>query len=305
MRTIKLTHEQHRIWRTNAAPTAEGELGARDKLKKELLERTEGHTFRLMSPMARFLGTVRGENSSAGTGTLGNLSGVPAPDSCVCKGFAGTRPGEHHDVCQHRAAWNAWVARQGAAAPSAPNLNPGMTVVSQKVAPPMNTQPQVKHMMVPKQVSPHSPPIRTGTVPVNSNVNNLVVQPQAVAPAVIVMISPEQCDCRQFTKPSDADPKQHHFICEHYDKWKTAHPTAVTPPSDEEPTHADTEKPPPPEEHLVLVDLDTRAVLRDATAEEIETARAEEEKTGSPIITLDDVVYGVVNAPVKENVVTP
>jgi hypothetical protein len=302
MRKNKHTHDQFRIWRSNAPATEENGLTAREAIKKELLERNDGLAFRLRSPMGPFLCTVRGENNSPGSLPMA-ANGAPSPDACLCKQFAGTEPGKHHAVCQHRAAWEAAspAVKLGAAAP-APNLNPGMTVTTQKVMAPIDTTPKVQHMQVAKQVSMHQAPIKTAGAPVASQALP-AAPPVPVGVAVmlpaIALISPEQCDCRAFAKPSDADPKQHHFVCQHFEKWKTAHPTQT--PSEHE-TLRDTE-PPTPDEHTadyVLVDLDSRAVLRDATSEEVTTAREEEAKNGSPIITIDDGVYAVVERPIQQ-----
>jgi hypothetical protein len=40
--------------------------------------------------------------------------------------------------------------------------------------------------------------------------------------------------------------------------------------------------------------LNTRSILRDATGEEIETAHAEEQKSGTPFVTVDETMYAVV-----------
>ncbi len=150
--------------------------------------------------------------------------------------------------------------------------------------------------------------IPTTNAPVASSVNSPVLAPvassgvptkivelpkvQAQVQAVVALIPPEQCDCRHFAKPKEADPNQHHFVCQHFDKWKSAHPTVES-----SAPLSDTEKPPPSD--LVLVDLDTRAILRDATSDEIELSHAEEIKTGSPLVTLDEKVYAVVPRPIE------
>lgn len=306
MRTIKLTREQFRIWRLNTpTTTVEGPegpqvvLGGRDQLKKELLESNGNLTFKLMTPMTRFLGTVRGENSTVGSAPMGTQNGAPSPESCVCKQYAGTRPGEHHDVCQHRQAWEN--GKGISMMQPATNLNPAMNVVTQRVAPPIDTTPRVQHMQVPAAASTAPLQMPTTHLAVRGGRRDISTVPAPLpagvvvqVPAVVALIPPEQCDCRQFAKPSDADPNQHHFICQNYDKWKTAHPT-VKP--EDVVTTADTEKPPSPELDYVLADLDTQTVLRAATSEEVELARVEEEKTGSPIVTLDEGVYAVVPQP--------
>lgn len=235
-------------------------------------------------------------------------NGAPSPEACLCKQFAGTEPGKHHAICQHRAAWELGSKAVVQTATPAPNLNPGMTVTTQKVMAPIDTTPKVQHMQVPQQVSMHQAPIRTSGAPIASQAMPAVsATPVAVvqAVAVVALISPEQCECRAFAKPRDADPKQHHFVCQHFEKWKTAHPTPIPLEPGEE--ARDTEKPPPEEQaaDYVLVDLDSRAVLRDATSEEVTSAREEEAKSGSPIITLDDGVYAVVERPVPQASAAP
>ncbi len=301
MRTIKLTHEQFRIWRKNAPAASENELSDREKMKKELLERNSGQTFRLRSPMGPFIGTVRGENNSSSSIPMA-ANGAPSPDACLCKQFAGTVPGAHHPICQHRAAWEMGNKAVVQTSLSAPNLNPAMTVTTQKVMAPIDTTPRVQHMQVPKQVPMHQQPIRTSDAPVASQALPTVsASPVAVVqvPAVIALIPPDQCDCRHFAKPSDADHAQHHFVCQHFEKWRIAHPTPK-PDAEASVVQRDTEKPPAEEGEHVLVDLDTQSVLREATSEEVDRAREEENKNGSPIITLDEGVYAVVQRPVTQ-----
>ncbi len=300
MRTIKLNKEQFRIWRVNAPTTEENGLGARDLLKKQLLEQNNGLSFRLRSPMGPFIGTVRGENSTVSGAPMGTPNGAPAPESCLCKDFAGTKPGSHHPICQHRQAWEN--GRGLTITQPETNLNPAMNVTSQRVAAPIDTTPRVQHMQVPQAQRAHPAMIPTTNAPVASSVNSpiptkVVELPkvQAQVQAVVALISPEQCDCRQFAKPTGADPKQHHFVCPHFDKWKAAHPDSPLVEPGQVATAGDTEKPPPSD--MVLVDLDTQTVLRDATSEEIASARAEESKTGTPLVTLDEHVYGVVPRP--------
>lgn len=306
MRTIKLTHPQFREWRLNELAGPENPIGARDRIRKELLERNGGLSYRLMSPMGRFIGTVRGENSSPATGGY-SQNGAPSPDSCVCKAYAGTPEGKHHPVCQHRAAWEAGQQPVTIAAQApASNLNPAMNVMQQRVAPQLDTSPKVQHMSVPKQVSPHAIPVGVTNKPVPSQSLPAMAVPAAPVPvvqvpAVVALIPPEQCDCRHFAKPAGSDPKQHHFVCEHFEKWKISHPTPEA-----EPTR-DTEKPPATEMAInrdeidyVLVDLDSRRILRDATSDEVASAQAEEAKNGSPLVTLDEGVYAVVERPAPE-----
>lgn len=296
MRTLKLSRDEFRIWRENQGD-------GREILRKALLERNGGHSFRLMSPMARFIGTVRGENSVVSAAPMGVQNNAPSPDTCVCKAYAGTEPGKHHPVCQFR---NAWENSRGINMQTVPNLNPAMAVVSQRVAAPLDTTPRVQHMMVPKEVPAHAAHMKTTQAAVASQHAPMINSaPQVVVqvPAIVALIPPEQCDCRQFTKPSGHDPKQHHVICAHFDKWRTAHPTVQS--TNEVPDLDTSDTEPPQAIDFVLADLDTQEVLRTATSEEVELARVQEEKTGSPLIRIEDKIYGVVERPKSTASVAP
>jgi len=301
MKIIKLTREEHRAWRDNAA-------GQRDTLRRELLERSGGEPFRLMSSNGRFLGTVRDEkNTHVGT-TASVKNAMYAPENCLCKQYAGTPPGQHHPICQFKAKWEAARAYAGAV-PAVPGLMPGMGVQHMNAGKPAPVGTGVQHMMVPKQVSLRAPAISTAN------------HAPSVPTIVVTTPPPDQCACREFTKDPKHDPKQHHVICQHFDRWKLQHPTvnvndapsAPSTPAEVDERDTDTKIPvaaahdtevPPPETDFVLVDLNTQAVLRDATGEEIQSAQAEEKKSGTPFVTVDETLFAVVpraSVPSHEN----
>lgn len=270
MRTIKLSRDQFRIWRGNDAET-------RDALRKEMLDKNGQETFRLMSPNARFLGTVRGEKSVISGAPMGVQSGAPSPDACACKAYAGTPKGQHHPVCQFK---NPWENSKGIKIQEV--ANPSRSVTHTQVSRPIGPNPTVQHFSVPTEGGGTS-----GHIP--------TIQP-AIKPR---MISPTQCDCAKFTKPVDADPNQHHFVCQHFEAWKIAHPPAspLAPrdkPDSQSENIPDTE---PPSPVYVLVDLDSKLIMREATSEEVQTAHAEEEKGSGPFVTVDEVIYAVVPRP--------
>lgn len=292
MKIIKLNREEHRAWRDNAA-------GQRDTMRKELLERSGGEPFRLMSSNGRFLGTVRSEKNTH-VGTAASVkNAMYAPENCLCKQYAGTPEGQHHAICQFKAKWEAARAYAGAV-PPVPGMMPGMGVQHMRTAQPQPPTNGVVHMSVPKQVSLHQPHIPTPTT--------------AVATTVITTLPPDQCPCREFTKDPKHDPKQHHVICEHFDRWKMQHPTVnvnATPEVDERDTDTkipvatahDTEVPPADLDY-VLVDLNTQKVLRDATGEEVKTALDTEALSGTPFVTVDETLFAVVpraSVPSHEN----
>lgn len=271
MRTIKLSRDQFRIWRGNDAET-------RDALRKEMLDKNGQETFRLMSPNARFLGTVRGEKSVISGAPMGVQSGAPSPEACACKAYAGTPKGQHHPVCQFK---NPWENSKGIKIQEV--ANPSRSVTHTQVSRPIGPNPTVQHFSVPTEGGGTS-----GHIP--------TIQP-AIKPR---MISPTQCDCAKFTKPVDADPNQHHFVCQHFESWKIAHPTSTPEQAEKAAASAaeslvsdatpDTEPPPV----YVLVDLDSKLIMREATSEEVEIAHAEESAGSGPFVTVDEVIYAVV-----------
>lgn len=286
MKMIKLTRDQHRAWRENAP-------GARDELRKTLLATNDGQPFRLMSSSGRFLGAVRGEKNTH-TGTAKNVkNAMYAPENCQCRQFAGTPAGQHHPICQFKAKWEQAQLYAGTV-PQVPGLLPGMGVQHMNTAAPAAPTNGVVHMQVAKQVGLHQPAIPT---------------PMASPPVMVVTTPPpDQCECRSFTKDPKHDPKQHHVICAHFDRWKMLHPTVVETTAVETENGHDTEPripvvavhdtiKPPADDALVdfvLVDLNSQKVLRDATGEEIASASAEEERSGSPFVKIDDTLYAVV-----------
>lgn len=285
MRTIKLTRDEYRSWRENAD-------GAREKLKELLLIRTEGETLRLMAPSARFMGTIKGTSGGPVSGApTGVQNGAPSPESCVCIGYAGTVPGKHHQVCQHRVAWES---SRGVVTQIVKDTN---NVVTHANVGAQISRGAATHFEVPKQIP--NPQVQHFNLPTRNPRGRATpgVAVPHIVPTVVALIPPNLCDCAKFTKPSDADPNQHHFVCQNYEKWKTAHPTVIATAAaaapvaelEEASAHHDTEPPPT----YVLTDLETRVVMREATSDEVIEAHAAEEATGSPIITVDDASYAV------------
>jgi hypothetical protein len=97
-------------------------------------------------------------------------------------------------------------------------------------------------------------------------------KPQTL-PASITIPDPEDCVCLAWEKPPEADPKQHHPICEWHDRWRKKMQGV---------------------EGMFIIDLDSGEALRPASSEEIEQAKeAEEEHGGAPIVDIGGKSYGV------------
>jgi hypothetical protein len=86
--------------------------------------------------------------------------------------------------------------------------------------------------------------------------------------------SPAECHCKNFAmpdgsvKPADV----HHPICEFKEAWESANPTG---------------------EKFFIVNLETLAVMREATVEEASQAEAEEAVSGVMTVTIDGTTFGV------------
>lgn len=310
MRTIKLTREEFRLWRANEGTD-------REDLKKAILEQNGGQSYRLLSPMSRYMGAVKGENSVVSDAPMGLPNGAPSPEACVCRSYAGTPKGQHHQVCVNRIPWEQ---SKGVKRIEVPQPFSNLAVTHLNIQKPIGSsgpEAAVKHFAVPKQISLSAQPMPTGIPALThkgeegSGKRKSVLEvlakrePRVMAPAPINphsvvkapgTVPPEACDCAKFTKPSGSDPNQHHFVCPQYEAWKITHPTpapgAETPATEEPEEVRDTEPPPPVT--YVVADLDTQAVLRLATSEEVNEARAAEEASGAPLITVDEKVYAVI-----------
>lgn len=349
MKTIKLTTQETRDWR------GAGEE-ARENIRSALLERNGGVTFKLQSSTGRMLGTVHGTNNIVSGAALGSGNTAPSPASCPCQAYAGTVKGEHHPVCVHR---NSWSQGQGITIQNVQGQHAGATHMN--VSKPIGTPSGVQHFAVPRLVDGSPNPIAT--------------------PAVMSLRSPNDCECKAYAKPANADLHQHHYLCPYHDVWKAAHPSgpkplpstvdleqqrrerrkplptlaennemranitrdiargkkpqtpaqeaehvkngatpnpdtqmvevdrtapvvALAPPDDVESRgdaddHGDTEPPPAPGKRYGIFDLDTRAYMREAIPQEVEEGLIEEQKTGVPLVTIDDQQYAMLEVQFK------
>lgn len=269
MQKHRLTREEMRVWREN-------QPGERDKLLKNIADKYDVHKIFVMTPSNKFLKSLRKpEFASADNAAIGTTAGavVPSPEACACKAYAGTKKGEHHPVCQFAAAWKQ---KRG-------TLTKVVALPTQGVTHMMAMKPRasdinrVMHQKVAQ--GPYAPAPKA--------------KPAVVKPAVP---SPTECVCKNFAKPKEHDETQHHFMCEFHDLWKkhvTEHAQASVATTTNEPQQEAASS----EEQLVIFDIETKTVMRDATPEEISEARAEEERTGSPLIRIDDKIYGVISPP--------
>jgi len=148
----------------------------------------------------------------------------------------------------------------------------------------------VQHLSVPKQSTgqPNALQVPGSAAAKHDGMQHggIISRPKALpppSPVTPTVMSPDICVCKDFPWPKgERDPKSHHPICMHYDAWRSANPE--TPEAT-------------PKEKLYLLDLDTKTVMREATMEEVQESEEEEKRSGTPMVKIDDKLYGVVSPP--------
>jgi len=255
---------------------------SRQIMKEQLL--AEHGDVQVRAPNGRIIATVR-DPEKRRVSLAESQQVAPSPERCDCAQWGEKHPGRHHAVCQ----WNRY----------APEAQRGDVPAATQVV----GQPVV--MKLSEVAGPQGP--ETVTKP-----PALGRQPSAVAfaapiPSVALpsVPDPRHCTCSSWLSPDGTRPEArsgHHPICQHFEPWQRLHPTAPEPAPLPPPTvvltEALTEVSKPEEEvsvPLVLVDLDTRQVLRDATPEEVEESTSNIESDGTPTVVLDGKTYLVVH----------
>lgn len=210
---------------------------------------------------------------------------TPSPDICTCKDWAGREQGKHHPVCQHndRAPMTERGSFGSSQAPTA-----GMTVVAAQ--PQMPVTPAYKPVLAPGTKIPG-----LGGKPKERIASGPAPQPQTKPVGHIPGIpeptvpSPSECVCHAWALPDGVEKfdrdTQHHPICQFKDKWV---PPLVPAKPEEVQTQPENEA--PSTQVKYLVNTNTGAVLREATADEL----IESDKNDG-IVVIDKVPYGIVD----------
>lgn len=160
---------------------------------------------------------------------------APEPEQCECRDWGNPHPGKHHKVCP----WNRYAPAH-----------------------------QRGDIVAPTRVHKQRMPADTTQMTVVTDEVNRPVQ----SPNKIVIPSPEECVCRDWLKPPQADPNQHHPICEWHDRWLKKVKGL---------------------EGMFVIDLDSGDALRPATNDEIDEAQRNEQEDGAGIITIGNKQYAV------------
>ena len=290
-----------------ARAIGEQKVVVRREAIKAALTKQHGKGFQVRSPGGKFpLTTVRGASAGASQGAVLAAGMVPHPDACQCSGYFGRQPGRHHKACQHnvgapidqRAMEDGVVVQTSATVvalpgqaptmsnppPAAvatgpkvrflPSTNPtvagppGSVVAAPTAAPAFMTQAKI---LPPTQVVPSpalAPP--PGVKPIIEVAAVLAAPEPPPPPPAPVPISPAECknECYKWHGHPTGKPDAHHATCMNREVWEQ-HAKGIEP--------------------KVLVDLDTKLVLRAASPEEVAEAAA-----NMGIAKIDDKPYGVV-----------
>ncbi len=254
MKMIRLKLDELRAWREN-----------KDNARKTIAEKyTKLHgDVMLKRPNGSTLVTIRDPANHLPDPRLMN---VTPPDKCFCQKWQGNHPkeGAHHKTCMNRGPWEKFLKEEAEAKP--------------------------------EDRVPKAPP---------------VLHPL------------DKCHCKTWKKPFDADPSQHHPQCQfaglfkkekaRYDEWfkEWGDPEALKKKQEhfekqqeqrsalrERNLPTGVELPPKPvleSEPTVptLFDLSTGKHLRKAFSEEIDEAKKSLEETGTSVVKVDGIEYGV------------
>lgn len=279
MKKYRMTREEWILWRQNA-----GDF--RQELKNRVFEAAGKLRTKILNPAMKIVaytqyGEFEGPTQGAALGVASSTS-VPSPDACLCKAYAGTEPGKHHKVCQHRLQWEQGQGIKtlivDSAFSKAVHTPASATVIT------TNT---VQHLALPaiQTGMPHAIPTAMPNDKPGGFVESKAPGVKALPPPVVKKIpSPAECVCKEFARPTPkpGDPpvpdNMHHPICQHFDEWNKQNAGQS--------------------EKLYLLDLETRVVMREATSDEIRESQEEEKQSGTPTVRIDDKLYGVVPAPV-------
>ena len=179
---------------------------------------------------------------------------APRPEQCKCKTWGTPHPKRHHQNCH----WNEFAPVANRATTKSTTVASGKF---KNVIPEKEIAPEITGTFTPIGAAVPSPAPKAKTKPQNGKV--------PITP-------PTECSCREWKKTSGSVEGEHHPLCTRKDTWDKHVLSQIPNPST-------------PVSSKVLIDLDTREVQRDATADEIKEA----EDGGVAIV--GDKTFGVVD----------
>jgi hypothetical protein len=225
---------------------------ARMELTKRVF--TEHGIAQIRAPSGRVLGTARqtGERIPIEQAKFRAAHHAISPGECMCREWQ-KPPGkecEHHPICQHKAAWESQQLHD----PDAPRER---VTVSPTAA--HEPRPEPAHSTAATEPPP---------VPSVSAAPGVFAPPASPAPSTVtVPVStvpePATCACHDW---AGGNPEQHHTLCQFRGAWERDHGGTK----------------------LELVELETGAVVREATAEEAAASKRKEPEDGVGALDFGD-----------------
>lgn len=279
MKTIRLHRDDYTRYMTNKD-------GARHEIKKSLFD--EWGPVRIAGVNGRFVGIVREDPGTApepvdetsdtvSTAQMdaegasmkrmknsGHVNRAPSPKGCRCKDWPWEerpldekqRPVEHHPKCAFKRMWERQTGTRMKTVAAGPTFEA-------RVHPAGNTR------------------------------NTAIARPQLMGKPdkagklkekIEKIPMPDNCPkCSEFTKSRKMDPEQHHPTCMYYKKYlaiSTARAATGTKPV-----------PVVNKNKIVLYDLSTQEQVREAEADEVETAKVTLRDTGMSLVEVDGDQY--------------
>jgi hypothetical protein len=248
MHIYRLNSTELRAWRNR---------DARETLKHKIHAR-HGDT-QVRAPNGRILGTARSPERSGRVPIERSLARgahrAVSPRECVCREWqkpAG-KEHEHHPICMHKAHWEAQQAKS-------PDALRDRAVLGAR-RPGHVAQPPVAATQLDE---PAPPTERSSRTPEAESIGSAGADDaEKASPVPVTVPAPADCACREWAGGREG---KHHPLCQFRERWEREHGEA----------------------HPVLVDLETGAVAREATPEEIEASRAKANEDGVGAIELSD-----------------
>jgi len=228
-------------------------------LRTELMNKihAEYGIAQVRAPSGVILGTARGitERIPIERARIRGAHHAVSPGECVCREWQKPegKQNEHHPICSRKSAWEAQLAHS----PDLPRDRAITTTSTTRpetpeAAPlPADEQPPADLELAETEALA---PIAAPSAPVPAS-----TAPATPAPAP----DPSDCICREW---SGAEDDKHHRICEFRERWEREHSIATP----------------------VLVELETGNVAREATADEADASKANEDEDGIGTIELSD-----------------
>jgi hypothetical protein len=262
MRIYRLSQAEFRAWRDH---------DARAELTKRVF--TEHGITQIRAPSGRVLGTARqtGERIPIERAKFRAAHHAVPPGECMCREWqkpAG-QESDHHPICANKTAWESQQLHD----PDAPRERVTVSATAAHEPQPEPADSTAPTAPPPAPAEPSAHPVLAPPPAAAEPSAPAVLAPSAVvAPATLPVTrtvttntipEPAACVCHVW---AGGNPEQHHPLCQFKSVWELEHGGTK----------------------LELVELETGAVVREATAEEAAASKRKETEDGVGAINFGD-----------------